>query len=385
MIHREIESTLFSLLQKYPAVYITGARQSGKTTLVKSLGGDYRYFSFEDFKIRTFAEEDPRGFLDSVGKCFILDEVQRVPALLPYLQDILNNSSEMGQVILVGAHNILTDKQFPQSLAGSVANLTLLPFSYSELKAANANHTDLEKTLFRGGYPLLFDTNIHPLEFFPKYIETYLSRDVRQLKNVNDISVFARFMKLCAGRIGTVLNISALANDADISVNTAKSWLSLMEASYILFFVQPYSGNLNRRLIKMPKMYFYETGLACSLLNIERKKQIENFYMRGNLFENMIFSELIKSRLNKGLPVNFYFLRDAKGNEIDIIIKKANTTVLIEIKASETQLQSHLKNIVHFRKEFPQTENYLIYAGKEESIYNNIKCCNWRNFSALGV
>jgi predicted AAA+ superfamily ATPase len=383
MVHREIEHALLSLLQKYPAVNITGPRQSGKTTLVKNLAGNYRYFSLEDPDTRIFAENDPRGFLHSVGEKFILDEVQRVPSLFSYLQATLDNSNENGKVILLGSQSFLMNEQISQSLAGRVANLKLLPFSYNELQSAGMNDLDINANLFKGGYPRLHKELIHPIDFFPHYIETYLQRDVRQLKNVGNLNTFARFIKLCAGRVGSVLNLSSLANDADISVNTVKSWLSLLEASYIVFFIYPYSGNINRRLIKAPKLYFHDTGLACSLLNIEQENQLENFYMRGNLFENMVFSELIKTRCNQGLPAIFYFLRDAKGNEIDCVVEKANALIFVEIKSSETLSLHHLKNIQSFHKDFPQTEDYLIYAGKEEPVYNQVKYCNWQHVNRL--
>jgi predicted AAA+ superfamily ATPase len=379
MIYREIEKKLFSLLKKYPAINITGPRQSGKTTLVKSVAKEYNYFSLENIDVRTFAEEDPRGFLNSAGERFILDEVQYVPALFSYLQEILDNNSENGKVILLGSQSFLMNERISQSLAGRVANLKLLPLSYAELKTANLNNQNIDNVLLKGGYPRLYKENIETTDFFPHYIETYLERDVRLLKNIGNLNAFIRFVKLCAGRIGNVLNISSLANDADISVNTAKSWLSVLEASYILFLMQPYTPNINRRLIKSPKLYFYDTGLACSLLNIERVNQIENFYMRGNLFENFVFSELVKNRYNKGLPANFYYLRDSKGTEIDCVIEKPDKHIFIEIKLSETLLPAHLKNIKLMQKEFSNTENVLIYSGKIEPVFHNTQCVNWQN------
>jgi len=385
MINRLLENKLYSLLEKYPAVNITGPRQSGKTTLAKNISGDYQYFSLENIDMRTFAEEDPRGFLNLAGKRFILDEVQYVPSLFSYLQEILDNSDENGKVILLGSQSFLMNEHISQSLAGRVANLRLLPLSYSELKMAKLASQNIDNVLFMGGYPRLFKDNIDPVDFFPHYIETYLERDVRQLKNIGNLNTFIRFIKLCAGRIGNILNISSLANDAGISVNTAKSWLSILEASYITFFLQPYTPNINRRLIKSPKLYFYDTGLVCSLLNIERVSQIENFYMRGNLFENFVFSELVKNRYNKGLPANYYFLRDAKGIEIDGVIENPDKNIFIEIKLSETLLFSHLKNMELMRKEFSKTENYLIYSGKTEPLFHQTLCVNWQNIADINL
>ena len=381
MIYRIIEQKLFSLLEKYPAINITGPRQSGKTTLVKSVAKDYNYFSLENIDTRIFAETDPRGFLNSAGERFILDEVQYVPALFSYLQEILDNSTSNGKAILLGSQSFLMNEHISQSLAGRVANLKLLPLSYTELKMANLHNQKIDNVLFRGGYPRLYKDNIEPPDFFPHYIDTYLERDVRQLKNIGNLNAFIRFVKLCAGRVGNVLNISSLANDADISVNTAKSWLSVLEASYIVFMVQPYTSNINRRLIKSPKLYFYDTGLACALLNIEQENQIENFYLRGNLFENFIFSELVKNRYNKALPANFYYLRDAKGTEIDCVIEKPDKHILVEIKLSETLLPTHLRNIELLQKEFSNSESYLIYSGNAEPLFHKTQCVNWKNLN----
>ena len=379
VIYREISPKLLSLLEKYPAVNITGPRQSGKTTLAKSIANGYHYFSFENIDTRSFAEEDPRGFLHSAGERFILDEVQVVPTIFSYLQETLDNSRENGKVILLGSQSFLMNERIAQSLAGRVSNLKLLPLSYSELKMANIANQNIDSNLFKGGYPRLYKEQIDPIDFFPHYFETYLQRDVRLLKNIGNLRAFIRFIKLCAGRVANVLNISALANDAEISVNTAKSWLSVLEASYILFLVQPYTPNVNRRLIKSPKLYFYDTGLVCSLLNIEQERQVENFYLRGNLFENFIFSELIKNRYNKGLPANFYYMRDAKGVEIDCVIEQPDKSIFLEIKLSETLSLAHLKNIQILQKEFLNTQSFLIYSGETEPIFHRTQCINWRN------
>jgi hypothetical protein len=383
MVYRNIENILFALLQKYPAVNITGPRQSGKTTLVKSINENYNYFSLENPDTRLFAESDPRGFLHSAGEKFILDEVQYVPELFSYLQEVLDNAKENGKIILLGSQSFLMNQHISQSLAGRVASLKLLPLSYSELKTAGLNNQGIHTALFKGGYPRLYNEDIDPIHFFPHYIETYLQRDVRLLKNIENLTAFIRFIKLCAGRVGNILDLSSLSNDANISVNTVKSWLSLLEASYILYFVQPYSGNVNRRLVKSPKLYFYDTGLVCSLLGIEQEKQLESFYLRGNLFENFVFSELLKIRYNAGLPANFYFLRDSKGVEIDCVVELPDGVRFIEIKSSETLSSDHIKNILSLKKLFPKTENYLVYAGQEEPAYHDVKFINWQNIEFL--
>jgi predicted AAA+ superfamily ATPase len=379
MINRNIEKILFSFLQQFPAVNITGPRQSGKTTLVKSLKNDYSYFSLENPDTRLFAETDPRGFLRSAGEKFILDEVQYVPTLFSYLQEILDNAAENGKVILLGSQNFLMNQHISQTLAGRVASLKLLPLSYSELKSAGLESQSIDSILFNGAYPRLYNENIEPRYFFPNYIETYVQRDVRLLKNIENQTAFVRFIKLCAGRAGNILDLSSLSRDANVAVNTVKSWLSLLEASYILYFVQPYSGNVNRRMIKSPKMYFYDTGLACSLLNIENEKQLDTFYLRGNLFENFVFSELMKMRYNAGLPANFHFLRDSKGVEVDCVQELPDKMRFIEIKLSETLSSDHIKNILSLKNLFPKTENYVIYAGREREDYQNVKFINWQD------
>lgn len=384
MVRRAIESTLWSLMRKYPAINITGPRQSGKTTLVKELLKEHRYFSLENPDIRLFACEDPRGFLRSAGERFILDEVQHAPELFSYLQQEIDQGKPNGSVILLGSQSFLINERISQSLAGRLANLKLLPFSNQELQTANKLPDQLNQLLVSGGYPRLYKEQMLPMEFFPHYIETYLQRDVRLIKNIGDLNAFSRFMKLCAGRVGNILNISALANDADITVNTAKSWLSVLEASYIIFFIQPYSPNVNRRWVKMPKLYFYDTGLACALLHIESAQQMETFYMRGNLFENMIFSELLKARYNSGLPAHLFFMRDSNDHEVDCVIEKAEGTTFVEIKTSDTLSSAHLKNIQLFRKGQPsQSPDYLIYTGDEEVVYHNIQHYNWKNLNKI--
>jgi len=384
MIYRKIEKTLFALMQKYPAINITGPRQSGKTTLVRELLKEYRYFSLENPDIQMFAKEDPRGFIRSAGEQFILDEAQNVPELFSYLQQEIDNGKPNGSIILLGSQSFLINERISQSLAGRVANLKLMPLSNSELQSANLLPDKLNRLLVSGGYPRLYKEQMLPTDFYPHYIETYLQRDVRLIKNIGDLNAFNRFMKLCAGRVGNILNLSTLASDVDVSVNTIKSWLSVLEASYIVFFIQPYSPNTNRRWVKMPKLYFYDTGLACALLNIESEQQIDNFYMKGNLFENMVFSELLKERFNNGLGSQLFFMRDSKGNEVDCVIEKADRTVFIEIKMSDTLSSAHQKNIRFFRKELlTKSTDYVIYTGNEDVVYNNIRHCNWKNVDKI--
>jgi predicted AAA+ superfamily ATPase len=384
MISRKIETIFLTLLQKFPAINITGPRQSGKTTLAKQLQG-YNYFSLENPDTRLFAETDPRGFLRSAGEKYILDEVQYVPTLFLYLQEVLDNSKENGKVILLGSQSFLLNQHISQSLAGRVASLKLLPLSYSELKSVNLNSRNIDTVLFNGGYPRLYNEKIEPIYFFPNYIETYLQRDVRLLKNIENQTAFVRFIKLCAGRIGQILDLSSLSTDAGIAVNTVKSWLSVLEASYIIYFVQPFSGNVNRRLIKSPKLYFYDTGLVCSLLNIEHDTQLSTFYLRGNIFENYIFSELYKMRYNAGLPANYYFLRDSKGVEVDCVQELPNGMRFIEIKSSETLSLNHIGNITSLKKLFKTTEDFVVFSGQNVSDFHGVQFVNWQELEFMKI
>jgi len=378
MVIRDIESSFFRLLSKFPAVNVTGPRQSGKTTLVKSLLKEYKYYSFENPDTRILATEDPRAFLREAGDRFILDEAQRVPHIFSYLQQVLDESPHNGKVVLLGSQSFLMNEQITQSLAGRMANLKLLPLSLRELSSANLCCDNLNKILFEGFYPRLFNEKIQPTDFYPNYIETYLQRDVRSLKNIGDLQTFTKFIKLCAGRVGNVLNLSSLANDADMSVNTAKSWLSVLEASYIAFLLHPFSNNSNKRWIKMPKLYFYDTGLACSLLNLNDEKQIETFYMKGNLFENMVVAEMYKEQYNRALTANFYFLRDSKGNEIDCVIERAEKPLFVEIKMSETFSPQQIKNLKLMRNnQLNPNENFVIYSGKDEMTFQEVKYLNF--------
>ena len=304
--------------------------------------------------------------------------------LFSYLQQVIDEGKPNGSIILLGSQSLLMNERISQSLAGRVANLKLMPLSNNELRSVNLLPDKLNRLLVSGGYPRLYKEQMSPADFYPHYIETYLHRDVRLIKNIGDLNSFNRFMKLCAGRVGNILNLSTLAGDTDVSVNTIKSWLSVLEASFIVFLIQPYSPNRNRRWIKMPKLYFYDTGLVCALLNIENESQIDSFYMKGNLFENMIFAEWMKERFNNGLSTPFFFMRDSKGNEVDCVIEKADENVFVEIKMSDTLSSSHQKNIKLFRADIPtQSTDYVVYSGEEEVSFNNIKYYNWKNANKI--
>ena len=351
MFQRDITTTAKRYAETFRAVGITGPRQSGKTTLAKTLFPSLPYVSLENLDVRTQALEDPRRFLALYPKGAILDEIQNTPILLSYLQEIIDSSSEKGRFVITGSQNFTLVEQISQSLAGRIGMLTLLPLSTSELK---------QVTIFKGGYPGLHQDHINPLDFYPSYLQTYVERDLRQIKSIENLTRFQTFLKLCAARIGQIVNFSALAADCGLSHVTARHWLTILEASYIAFTLQPYHKNFNKRLIKMPKIYFYDTGLACNLLGIENETQLETHYLRGGLFENLVVLELLKGRLNQGRQPNLYFWRDHTGYEIDCIAEWGGKIKAIEIKATQTFKQDLVKNLLQFQKITPDSVPYLI-------------------------
>lgn len=367
MIQREISSKALSLAKKFPIIVVIGPRQSGKSTLVKHLFAQKPYVSLEDPDIRLLVETDPRGFLSNYPDGAILDEVQRTPKLFSYLQGIVDAKNQEGMFILSGSQNFLLLESITQSLAGRVAILKLLPFSTKELLPTEFKNLSINELIFNGFYPRLFDKKIEPSDYYPNYIQTYLERDVKTLKNINDLNVFTRFLKLCAARIGTVLNYSSLANDCGISVNTVKSWISILEASYVLYLLPPYYQNLGKRVIKSPKMYFYDTGLACALLNIQSAQQVESHYLRGGLFENLVLIEILKHYYNQGKNAPCSFWQDQIGREIDLIIENTEGGITaIEIKSGMTISSDYFKNLKYWEKSNTESVNaksYVVYAG----------------------
>ncbi|HYX08542.1 MAG TPA: ATP-binding protein, partial [Bacteroidales bacterium] len=330
MIHRQITPILKDRLKKFPILSLTGPRQSGKTTLLRNEFSDYKYFNLERLDHRELILNDPVGFLNSQGPKVIFDEAQNIPELFSYIQVVSDERGHPGQYILSGSQSFLLNDRISQSLAGRTHISHLLPFGITEL---SAKYQSLNDTIFRGFYPRLHDVGIKPTEFYPSYIQTYVERDIRSLKAIENLNTFSRFIGLCAGRIGQILNLSSLANDTGVTVNTVKSWLSLLESSFILYQVQPFYKNYNKRLIKSPKIYFYDTGIVCSLLNIQHADMIRNHYLYGALFENYIISEIIKTQQHTGKKPSIYYWRESNGTEIDCIIELDNQkTVALEIK-----------------------------------------------------
>ena len=386
MIKRVIKDKIIQLAEKFPVISVTGPRQSGKTTLIKSIFPDYRYESLEDPDTRLFAINDPRKFLN-VEKKMIIDEIQRAPELFSYMQSNTDKTNINGQFIISGSQSFLLNQHISQSLAGRVAILNLMPLSLFELMDHGIPVSGYEKLIYQGFYPRLYDRNIEPVDFYPNYIQTYIERDVRLLQNIHDLTLFIRFLKLCAGRIGQLLNINSLANDCGVSPNTAKSWVSVLGASFIIFLLQPHFKNFNKRLVKMPKLYFIDTGLASSLLEIQSENQLSTHYLRGALFENFIISEFIKTRLNHGLRNNCYFWRDNKGMEIDCIIESGNRLTPIEIKSGNTFNQDFFRNLNYWNKLSgnPVKSSYVIYGGDSYRDTKDGTLLSWKDNSEIPV
>ncbi len=378
MIQRNIEQKIKSLEGKYPVISITGPRQSGKTTLVKDLFQGYNYTNLEDIETREFASSDPKGFFDAYGDQLIIDEAQHVPDLFSYIQ-VLVDEHKNKRFVLTGSQNFLLLEKITQSLAGRVAIFYLLPFSYQELRGTNHKTDHYQSYIFKGGYPAIYDKDLQPSEWLRNYITTYVERDVRQVLNVGDISNFQRFLGLCAGRIGQLVNFSSIANDLSVSYHTVQSWLSILETSFITYRLYPYYKNFNKRLIKSPKLYFNDSGLACALLGIREPDQINTHYLKGELFENLILSEIRKHQFNKSLRPDVYFWRDNSGREIDCILDDGTTPKAIEIKSAMTIHQDFFKNLNWWKQISKSNKLNLIYGGTDNYERSGVNILGWNN------
>ncbi len=386
LIARELEQECRQMALKYPVVTILGPRQSGKTTLVKELFPEKPYISLEDPDSIMLAKMDPRGFLARFKTGCILDEIQRQPELLSYIQGIVDAEEINGMFILTGSHQLALSQHVAQSLAGRTAMLKLLPLSLAELQAVpEFNPTPADERIFNGGFPRIYKNQIPPHKFFRDYISTYIERDVRQIVNIKDLSLFQKFLILCAGRIGQVFNSASFANDLGVSHHTVQNWLSILEASFIIFKIKPYHENFGKRVIKSPKLYFTDLGLACYLLDISKPEQIYRDPLRGALFENLIVLEVLKNRLNMGIEPNLYYYRDNNGHEVDLILKSSNNFVPIEIKSSATFNRSFTKELKYFADltEGRAPKGYIIYAGEQEQIIDDFELLNFENLAKV--
>jgi len=381
MINRELTGKLTQLLALYPIVSLTGPRQSGKTTLVKYVFKSLPYVSLENPDDRSLALNDPKKFLANYPDGAIFDEVQRVPELFSYLQGIVDNNQD-AKFVLSGSQNFLLSEQIGQTLAGRVGILKLLPLSMLELDKAKLLSGTFEEVAFHGFYPRMFDKKIKSEDFYPYYLQTYVERDVRQLSQIGDLHTFEIFLKLCAGRVGQLLNLSGLSNDCGISVNTVKSWLNILETSYITFRLYPHYKNFNKRLVKMPKLYFYDTGLLSYLLGIKHASQVQLHFAKGAIFENLVIAEFIKQTYHAGRESAIYFWRSHKGKEIDLIIENAGKLTPVEIKSGVTRSVNYFENLMYWNKlskNDPQ-KSYVVYAGDSDQLTKEGNLISWMSF-----
>ncbi len=378
-IHRELEKTIVEAAKYFSVITVTGPRQSGKTTMLRHIFKEFPYYSLENPDVRIMAKEDPVRFLNLNEGGMILDEVHNVPELLSYIQGIVDENPNR-KFILSGSSNFTLLRKVSQSLAGRTGVFELLPFSYKELNDEKYVE-DVNKLIYNGLYPAICSGRNIPKFLYPSYIKTYLDKDVRDLLAVKNITQFNIFLKLCAGRIGSVLNAVELANEVGVSSNTVQSWLSILQASYIIYLMPPYFDNSRKRLTKSPKIYFCDTGLACSLLGIEKPEQLDFDKMRGHLFENLIVTELLKRRLNEGKESNLYFYRDSNLNEVDILEGDESTLNAFEVKSSMTYNSTFEKTL----KKLPDWVNAtvkkrtVVYAGKIEMTEGDISIVNYKN------
>ncbi len=378
-IPRNAESKLQHFAKGYPVVVVTGPRQSGKSTLVRHAFPQHPYVSLEDLDQREFAETDPRGFLNQFNDGAILDEAQRCPTLFSYLQTRVDERQRPGEFILTGSQQFGLLTGITQSLAGRAALLILLPMTYDELWHGGKVGRNLDKVLFDGAFPPIHDRGLESHLWYGNYVRTYLERDVRQLINVRDLGAFQRFLKLCAGRTGQLLNLSSLANDCGITHNTAKAWISVLEASYIVHLLPPHHQNFNKRLVKTPKLYFLDTGLASWLLGIQNSEQLATHVQRGALFETWVVSELLKARYNAGEASNLYFWRDRSGHEVDLLIDQGTHLSPLEIKSGQTINPDYFKGLDYWRKLAGKTAGkaWLIYGGDIRQTRSDVTVLPW--------
>lgn len=379
MIIREAQKKLLDLASKFKCVAVTGARQCGKTTLVKQTFNELPYVSLENMDTRQFALEDPRGFLQTYVNGAIFDEIQRTPQLFSYLQEFLDNTNKKGRFILTGSNNFLLQQSITQSLAGRVGYLTLLPFSLKELASINAL-PDSDLSLMKNGfYPPIYDQQIPPNDWCPNYIKTYIERDVRQIKNISDLIVFERFMKILAARTGQEFNASALALDTGVDVKTIQSWIGILESSYIIYLLKPHYKNFNKTIVKRPKIYFYDTALVCSLIGVLNEEQLDLNPAKGAIFENMVINEFVKNCTNQGVEINLFYWRDKTGHEIDLIIDEYPKLLPIEIKSGKTINTEFFKNLIFWMRISGLSKAQLLYGGNQSQKYSSgIEVKNWR-------
>ena len=391
MIERHLSSYIREAATQYPIIAVTGPRQSGKTTLCRSLFPDYTYVNLEKPDTRQFAIEDPNGFLAQFKKPVIFDEVQRVPELFSYIMVLSDERNKMGQFILTGSQNFHLQEAISQSLSGRCSLMKLLPLSHRELAGLpprdifeidrwdipEASEENPFEHVFRGSYPPIYDRKITPTNWLSQYTQSYLERDIRSLVNVSDLETFERFLRLAAGRTGQILNMDSLAGDAGVSPVTVKRWLSLLQASYIVFLLRPHQKNYNKRLTKSPKLYFYDTGLVCYLMNIRDAETLALHSQRGAIFETYVVSEFVKTCMNAGVEPPLYFWRDSQGHEIDLMVENSEDLFPVEIKSGQTVNGSMFDGLNFWRKISGVEKGMLCYGGGESYDRNGFNVRSW--------
>lgn len=384
MIQRQLEIKLKQLYRYFPIVSLNGPRQSGKSTLLKNTFKKMPYVSLENPDERELALNDPRRFLSNFKKGAILDEVQHAPLLFSYLQGMVDENPRL-KFVLSGSQNFLLNEKISQTLAGRVGLLNLLPFSISELQQASLLKKTFEETAFTGFYPRIFDKKIPAPLFYPSYLQTYVQRDVLQITKIADAALFLKFLKLVAGRVGQLLNFSSLASDTGVSVNTIKGWIHLLEMSFIILQLKPHHNNFAKRLVQQPKIFFYDTGLLCYLLGIEKPGQLHTHFARGSIFENLIILDLLKSRWNRGLLNNLFFWRDNHGKEVDCIIEHPKKLYPVEIKSSHTKSLHFFDTVQYYAKlaKGKAGKGFVVYGGKEELDLQQGQLLPWNRMDKL--
>jgi hypothetical protein len=385
MILRILGKKISEAAQKMPIVAVTGPRQSGKSTLVRTVFPEYYYANLEDIEQRKFASSDPKGFLQNIGNQVIIDEIQHVPDLLSYIQITVDREKIPGQFIISGSQNLLLMESVSQSLAGRVAIFNLLPFSLEEIKDTPFALPDYENYLLKGFYPRIYDLDLNPTDWLLDYIQTYVERDLRQVINISDLGAFRQFLEICAGRTGQLVNLSDIGNLVGISHPTVRKWLSVLQTSYIIHLLQPYHRNFNKRIVKTPKLYFYDTGLACALLNLRSVDDVNRHFAKGALFENFIIHEILKNHLNRNLRPSSYFWNAAGNHEIDLLFDKGGRLYPIEIKSGRTINSRFFDSLLYFQTlsgALPE-ESFLVYGGDEMQKRSIAQVLGWRHLGQI--
>ena len=385
MIRRDLADKLMEWKSQYPVITVTGPRQSGKTTLCRYLFEDKPYFSMKDLDNREFARMDPRGFLDEMPEGAVLDEIQHVPDLVSFIQTRVDEVKKPGMFILTGSRQFEMMQSVAQSLAGRTAVAKLLPFSFAEIYQKPVEIT-LDQMLYTGFYPRIHDQNLNPTEALSFYLSTYVERDVRQILSVNDLDRFSTFIRLCAGRTGQLLNMQSIGSECGITHNTVKSWLSVLQASCIIKLLQPYYANIGKRLVKSPKLYFLDTGLACLLLGIHRVEHLTGHPLRGSLFESYVVAEALKQMVHNGLPEKLRFYRDSKGNEVDLLTGGENRWIGWEIKSAKTVSKDFFRGFSVLEDVVPNLlKKTIIYGGEKKMHRQGTEILPWNEVARVFV